>query len=166
MVVYTQTEFRDSDGGYGGYREYTVAETFDVSRPVKPKSIGKIVQSGIYDNMRVAGDHVYLLSNFYADMNCARTERDAYIPSVQGKRIDSGDILMPETPMGNKYTIVTAFSLEDPEKRPTAKLFSAVRGCAMSAGTIFMCAKATMDFMMSCLWRGTKVWEIRTVAVP
>lgn len=140
VVIYTQTEFKDSDGGYGGYREYTVAETFDVSRPVKPKSIGKIIQSGTYGNMRVAGGYVYLLSNFYADMNCARTERDAYIPSVQGKRIDSGDILMPEASMGNKYTIVTAFSLEDPEKKTDSKaIFGSAGMCYVSRNNIYVC---------------------------
>lgn len=140
VVVYTQTEFKDTDGSYGGYREYTVAETFDVSRPEKPKSIGKITQSGNYNNMRVVGDYVYLLSNFYADTYSPRTERDAYIPSVQGKRIDSGDILMPSAPMGNKYTIVTAFSMKDPEKKVDNKaIFGSSGMCYVSRNNIYVC---------------------------
>lgn len=140
VVVYTQTEFSDKDGAYGGYREYTIAETFDVSRPEKPKSIGKVAQSGTYNNMRVAGGYVYLFSNFYADTYCARAERDAYIPSVQGKRIDSGDILMPAASMGNKYTIVTAFSMKDPEKKIDSKaIFGSAGMCYVSRNNIYVC---------------------------
>lgn len=141
IVVYTQTEFKDRGGEYGGYyQEYTVAETFDVSKPEKPKSVGKITQSGTYNNMRVVGDYVYLLSNFYADAYSARTDRDMYIPSVQGKRIESGDILMPMFPMGNKYTVVSAFSIKDPEKKVDSKaIFGSSGICYVSRNNIYVC---------------------------
>lgn len=141
IVVYTQTEFKDQGGEYGGYYlEYTVAETFDVSKPEKPKSVGKITQSGTYNNMRVVGDYVYLLSNFYADAYSSRTERDMYIPSVQGKRVESGNILMPAFPMGNKYTVVSAFSIKDPEKKVDNKaVFGSSGMCYVSRSNIYIC---------------------------
>lgn len=141
IVVYTQTEFKDQGGEYGGYYlEYTVAETFDVSKPEKPKSVGKITQSGTYNNMRVVGDYVYLLSNFYADAYSSRTERDMYIPSVQRKRVESGNILMPAFPMGNKYTVVSAFSIKDPEKKVDNKaVFGSSGMCYVSRSNIYIC---------------------------
>lgn len=140
VVVYTRTDFKNSEGQYGGYQEYTVAETFDVSRPEKPKSIGKITQSGAYNNMRVVGDYVYLLSNFYADTYSARTDRDLYIPSVQGKRIESGNIFMPLFPMGNKYTVISAFSIKDPEEKVDSKaVFGSSGMCYVSRSNIYIC---------------------------
>ncbi len=140
IVVYTQTIFKNPDGEYGGYQEYTVAETFDVSKPEKPKSVGKITQSGAYNNMRVVGDDVYLLSNFYADTYSSRVQRDMYIPSVQGKRVESGDILMPLFPMGNKYTVISAFSIKDPEKKVDNKaVFGSSGICYVSRSNIYIC---------------------------
>ncbi len=140
IVVYNKTEFTDQKEYGGYYREYTVAETFDVSKPEKPKSIGKITQSGTYNSMRVVGDYAYLLSNFYADIYNGRTERDGYIPCVQGKRIESGNILMPMYPMGNKYTIVSAFSIKDPEKKVDNKaIFGSSGMCYVSRNNIYVC---------------------------
>ena len=73
IAVYSQSEYRDqgdvSTGEYGGrYLQYAVAETFDISKPGKPKSVGKISQSGNYNTMRVSGDYVYLFSDFYAEI--------------------------------------------------------------------------------------------------
>lgn len=52
---------------------YTVAETFDVSDPANPKSLGEMSQSGSFHTMRVSGDYMYLLSTFYADISDQRT---------------------------------------------------------------------------------------------
>lgn len=141
IVMYSQTEFKDQGGEYGGYYlQYTVAETFDVGKPEKPKSVGKITQSGNYNSMRVVGDYVYLLSNFYADAYGPRTNRDAYIPSVQGKRVESSDILMPMNPIGNKYTVVSAFSIKDPEKKADNKaIFGSAGMCYVSRSNIYVC---------------------------
>ena len=136
IAVYSQSEYRDqgdvSTGEYGGrYLQYAVAETFDISKPEKPKSVGKISQSGNYNTMRVSGDYVYLLSDFYAEIYSSRTDRDGYIPMVQGKRIESGDILMPMGARAEKYTIISAFSIKDPEKRWIPRRYSEARECAM-----------------------------------
>ena len=145
IAVYSQSEYRDqgdvSTGEYGGrYLQYAVAETFDISKPGKPKSIGKISQSGNYNTMRVSGDYVYLFSDFYAEIYSSRTDRDGYIPTVQGKRIESGDILMPMGARAEKYTIISAFSIKDPEKKVDTKaVFGSAGMCYVSRENIYIC---------------------------
>ena len=152
IAVYSQSEYRDqgdvSTGEYGGrYLQYAVAETFDISKPGKPKSIGKISQSGNYNTMRVSGDYVYLFSDFYAEIYSSRTDRDGYIPTVQGKRIESGDILMPMGAQAEKYTIISAFSIKDPEKKVDTKaVFGSAGMCYVSRNNIYICESDYGDY--------------------
>lgn len=152
IAVYSQSEYRDqgdvSTGEYGGrYLQYAVAETFDISKPEKPKSVGKISQSGNYNTMRVSGDYVYLLSDFYAEIYSSRTDRDGYIPMAQGKRIESGDILMPMGARAEKYTIISAFSIKDPEKKVDTKaVFGSAGMCYVSRNNIYICESDYGDY--------------------
>ena len=152
IAVYSQSEYRDqgdvSTGEYGGrYLQYAVAETFDISKPGKPKSVGKISQSGNYNTMRVSGDYVYLFSDFYAEIYSSRTDRDGYIPMAQGKRIESGDILMPMGARAEKYTIISAFSIKDPEKKVDTKaVFGSAGMCYVSRNNIYICESDYGDY--------------------
>lgn len=146
VAVYNQSEYLDQSdvdtGEYGGiYRDYAVAETFDISKPEKPKSLGKVSQSGHYNTMRAVGDYVYLLSDFYAEYyGTGRLEDGNYIPMVQGKRIPSGDILMPAGSRANKYSIISAFSIKNPEKKIDSKaVFGAGGICYVSKENIYIC---------------------------
>lgn len=141
VLAYTQTEYLDDGTGYGGtYKQYTVAETYDVSNPDKPKSVGKVTQSGYYYTMRISGDYVYLLSNFCADTAVARDGLAGYIPEVQGELLDSKNILMPQIARGNQYTVVSSYSLKNPEERVDSK---AIFGCSgqiyVSKNNIYVC---------------------------
>ena len=146
IITYTMTEVVDqvTEEGeiYGGYyREYAVAETFDVSSPAEPKSLGKVTQSGGYNTLRVVGDYVYLFSDFYADTyNLERDDISTYIPAVQGKSLNCEDILMPEISDGNAYTIVTSFSIDDPgEKVDSKAIFGSGGMCYVSGNNIYIC---------------------------
>ena len=145
IVVYTRVEYEDQgdvdSGEYGGiYKEYTVAETFDVSNPEKPKSLGKISQSGNYYTMRVVGDYVYLFSNFYADISSDKDHIIGYIPEVQGKSLAENDILMPGYTNGSQYTVVSSFSLANPEEKVDSKaIFGGSGLCYVSGSNIYVC---------------------------
>lgn len=143
IVVYSRSVYGESSDSamYGGtYREYTEAETFDVSDPGNPKSMGVISQSGGYYTMRVVGDYVYMLSTFYADVASPQKDYVGYVPEVQGKLMDSSDILMPKLSRGSQYTIVTSFSLEDPEEKVDSKAVFGTSGlCYVSNKNIYIC---------------------------
>ena len=141
LIVYTKTEYNDGNEGYDGtYKQYTVAETYDVSNPEKPKSVGKITQSGSFYTVRVTGDYVYLFSNFNAELSAARNDIDLYIPQVQGKAIDSGSILLPQYVRGNQYTVISAFSLKDPGRKLDSKAVFGSSGLVdVSGSSIYVC---------------------------
>lgn len=137
LIMYTKSEYNDE---YETYKTYTVAETYDVSDPEKPQSAGKVTQSGDFDTMRVNGEYVYLLSNFYVPASVPRKAVSEYIPSVQGKVMESGSILLPEYQRGNQYTIVSTFSLKNPEEKIDSR---AIFGCSglvyVSGENIYVC---------------------------
>lgn len=145
IVVYTRSEYQDQENEgseyYGGvYKEYTVAETFDVSDPENPQSAGKISQSGNYYTMRMVGDYAYLFSSFYADVSSVKKNISGYIPEVQGELLDSASILMPAFSRGSQYTVVSSFSVKNPgEKVDSKAVFGAAGMCYVSGKNIYIC---------------------------
>ena len=103
------------------YREYTCADVYDVSNPAEPALLGGISQSGYYNTMRVKDGYVYLLSSYYADTGAAQDDVAAYIPEVQDQMIDASDIYMPDGQMGESYTVISSFSIEDPANQTDSK---------------------------------------------
>lgn len=103
------------------YREYTCADVYDVSNPAEPALLGGISQSGYYNTMRAKDGYVYLLSSYYADTGAAQDDVAAYIPEVQDQMIDASDIYMPDGQMGESYTVISSFSIEDPANQTDSK---------------------------------------------
>ena len=139
-VVYTKSEYSDGTNGYDGYyRDYTCADVYDVSNPEEPEKIGGITQSGYFNTMRIRGGYVYLLSSFYADTGAARGNQPAYIPEVQGKLISTDCIYMPQGRMGNSYTVISSFDLDDPEGHTDSKaVFGNTGICYVSTENIYI----------------------------
>lgn len=117
VCVYARTTDKTDSQGVIRSVPYTGAETFDVSDPANPKSLGEMSQSGSFHTMRVSGDYMYLLSTFYADISGPKGDISSYVPEVQGKLIESNYILLPQQEKGRVYTVVTSFSLKDPTKQ-------------------------------------------------
>lgn len=142
IVVYTRTDYTEGKEGYGGaYQIYTIAETFDVSNPANPKSIGKITQSGDFNTMRVTEEHVYLLSDFYVNtIDAKKQAADSYIPEVQGKLLEGNSILLPQYKRGNQYTVISSFSLKNPAEKIDGKAVFGGGGLVYVSGeNIYVC---------------------------
>ena len=139
VVVYTESYYGDETDSYS-YRIVTTAEIYDVSNPDKPMSKGKVTQSGNYNTMRVSGDYVYLLSDFNASIVNGRDAIGEYVPSVQGKLVEDSNICMPQYVRGDTYTVVSSFSLKNPEEKVDSK---AIFGCSglvyVSKNNIYVC---------------------------
>lgn len=145
VAVYSQETYEEADANAKiaaevFYRQSTVAEVFDISDPENPERIGKISQSGNYNTVRIVGDYVYLFSDFYADISHGRDGIAAYIPEVQGESIASTDILMPAIGEGQQYTVISSFSLKNPEEKIDKKaVFGADGMCYVSSESIYIC---------------------------
>ena len=139
IVVYTESYYGEETDSYS-YRVVTTAEIYDVSNPDKPMSKGKVTQSGNYNTMRVSGDYVYLLSDFDASIVNGRDAIGEYVPSVQGKLVEDSNICMPQYIRGDTYTVVSSFSLKNPEEKVDSK---AIFGCSglvyVSKNNIYVC---------------------------
>ena len=92
-----------------------------MSNPAEPALLGGISQSGYYNTMRVKDGYIYLLSSYYADTGAAQDDVAAYIPEVQDQMIDASDIYMPDGQMGESYTVISSFSIEDPANQTDSK---------------------------------------------
>ncbi len=139
IVVYTDTDYGDESNGYR-YQSTTTAEVYDVSNPEKPTSKGKVSQSGSFHTMRVNGNYVYLLSDFYASASNGKSEVADYVPSVQGKLIGESSICMPQYTRGNYYTVISAFSLNNPEEKVDSKAIFGGSGLVyVSQNNIYVC---------------------------
>lgn len=140
VIMYTRTEPSvDEDGYYNNYRDYTNTLVYDISDRTNPVKVGNISQSGYYNTMRVRDGYVYVISNFYADAAAPRADTGAYIPEVQGSTMAASDIYMPQRQMGNQYTVITSFSLEDPSEKTDSKaVFGSSGMCYVSTENIYV----------------------------
>ena len=140
VIMYTRTEPSvDEDGYYNNYRDYTNALVYDISDRTNPVKVGNISQSGYYNTMRVRDGYVYVISNFYADAAAPRADTAAYIPEVQGSTMAASDIYMPQRQMGNQYTVITSFSLEEPSEKTDSKaVFGSSGMCYVSTENIYV----------------------------
>ncbi len=155
IVVYTETDYGDESNGYR-YQSTTIAEVYDVSNPEKPTSNGKVSQSGSFHTMRVNGNYVYLLSDFYASASNGKSEVADYVPSVQGKLIGESSICMPQYTRGNYYTVISAFSLNNPEEKVDSKAIFGGSGLVyVSQNNIYVCEayynSEDSDVMQTCI---------------
>ncbi len=140
VVLYSKVDYEDGKSGNDGtYLEYTCADVYDVSDPAAPEKVGGISQSGYYNTMRAKDGYVYVISNFYANVNADRENMSSYIPAVNEKIISSSDIYMPQARMGDQYTVISSFALDAPdEKTDTKAVFGTSGMCYVSGENIYI----------------------------
>lgn len=129
----------DSEAYDGYYENNTYVQVYDISDPSSPKEIGNMEQSGGYNTSRIVDGYVYVLSQFHPYEDNV-TARDLwYIPEVQGKSIEAENIYMPQEAEGNEYTIITAFSLDNPSEKTDSKaVFGYSDVCYVSENNIYI----------------------------
>lgn len=140
LILYTREEYDDGKNGYDGtYRQYTCTDVYDISDPADPEKISALSQSGYYNTMRVKDGYAYVLSDYSLPYDISRPEPRTYIPEVQGEIMPVSDIYMPQRKMGNDYTVITAFSLDDPKEKTDSKaVFGTAGECYVSTENIYV----------------------------
>ncbi len=145
IAFYTKNIYEDRNDGLGEYyHQETVAEIFDIGDPSTPKKVTKISQSGNYNSVRIVGDYVYLFSDFYADISFGKSAVAAYIPEIQGEKIMSDSIYMPQSTDSLNYTVISGFSLKNPEDQIDRK-------AVFGTGGLFYASKDNI-YVCEVLW--------------
>lgn len=145
IAFYTKNTYEDRNDGLGEYyHQETIAEIFDVSDPSVPKKVTKISQSGNYNSVRIVGEYVYLFSDFYADISFGRTAIASYIPEIQGEKILSDNIYMPQSVDSLNYTVISGFSLKNSEDQIDRK-------AVFGTGGLFYASKDNI-YVCEVLW--------------
>ena len=94
---------------------YTKIYTYDISDRSVPQLRGTVKQKGTYSTSRKNGDVIYLFTQFYPQINDV-SQIDTYIPAVNGARLESGDIYLPEYQDTSSYLVVSSVSNRRPDE--------------------------------------------------
>lgn len=94
---------------------YTKIYTYDISDRSVPQLRGTVKQKGTYSTSRKNGDVIYLFTQFYPQINDA-DQIDTYVPAVNGARLESTDIYLPEYQNSSSYLVISSVSNRRPDE--------------------------------------------------
>ncbi len=94
-----------------GYHEISFYRIADKERPQKLKTF---TLQGTYLSSRIADGYFYGFSRYYANPGDGEADYDAYVPSLDGKRLSEDCILLPKDSGGTSYLVTVSIDLEDP----------------------------------------------------
>ncbi len=97
--------------GEQAYHEISVYQIADRSRPRKLKTF---TLQGRYESSRISEGYFYEISRFTAGPGEGAQDYDAYIPSLDGRRMEADRILCPADPDGSDYLVLVSVDLSNP----------------------------------------------------
>lgn len=110
-----------TEEGYEANQELTLVLTYDISQKEEPKLIGEMSQSGFYQSSRVAKGYLYLFSDYSLREKGKKGQPETYIPMTNQNLLEAKDILLPLEEGANRYTVISALSLENPGQSTSSK---------------------------------------------
>lgn len=94
-----------------GYHEISIYQVADKSHPKKQKTF---TLQGTCESSRLSDGYFYGISRFTAQPGSGAQDYDAYIPSVDGKRIEADRIYCPPQTDSSDYLVLVSIDLSDP----------------------------------------------------
>lgn len=88
---------------------------FDISSKEDVKEVKAINQNGYYNNSRMIGDKIYLLSNHRVYNDISKNKVETYVPCVDGTAISNKNICMIEDFESPQYLVVSSFDIDSGE---------------------------------------------------
>ena len=93
------------------YHEITF---FDIKDRSQPKGIKRFTLQGQYASSRIADGYFYGFSKYYANPGENEKDYDAYIPVMDGARLQADRIYLPEETDATSYLVLVAIDLRNP----------------------------------------------------
>lgn len=118
---------------------YTKLYTYDISDRNAPELIGTVKQQGEYADSRKNGNKVYLFTRYYPEVYDV-SEIDSYIPAVNGARLESTDIYLPEYKNSQAYLVISSVDNQEPSQiMDTKAIVSVAENFYVSQENIYIC---------------------------
>lgn len=142
--LYITTNMEEYDDALDELQQKSCATyVYDITDPSHPKRVQVLTQAGEYDSMKMQGGYLYIFSKFQNFSARDPKEADAYIPTVNGKKIPAEDIYIQRDLYGTGYVVMSAYALGSPDG-PTLMTAKAVVGTAevvrVSDHKIYICS--------------------------
>lgn len=109
----------------------TAVYFYDISDIRHPKELRHILQNGSYNTLREYQGVLYLVTQNWDVPVTAMKEKnkERYVPWLDGKFLETDNIILPEDAQGNAYTMVSTWKLQkDVKKINTKAVIGLVRG--------------------------------------
>lgn len=100
---------------FGSYSRYYHEITFySIKDRSMPHKIKTFTLKGRYDSSRISNGYFYGFSKFYASPGEGESDYAAYVPQVDGVKLSTNQILLPEENEGNCYLVLASIDLKNP----------------------------------------------------
>ena len=118
------------------YHEITI---FDIKDRSQPKELKMFTLQGQYTSSRISDGYFYGFSKYYASPGNGEEDYDAYIPIVDGIRMQADNIFLPKDTNATTYLVLVAIDLKNPTKfTDTTGIVSGADHYYVSAENIFV----------------------------
>lgn len=99
------------------YRDnsYHEIKIYDIRDRTNPSQINMFTLRGSSSTSRIADGYFYGFSRYYASEGAGEKDYDAYVPVVDGERIDASQIYLPEDTAGTSYLVMVSIDLQKPD---------------------------------------------------
>ena len=125
------------------YHEITF---FDIKDRSQPKGIKRFTLQGQYASSRIADGYFYGFSKYYANPGENEKDYDAYIPVMNGARLQADRIYLPEETDATSYLVLVAIDLRNPTSfTDTTGIVSDGNLYYVSSGNIFIADAKPME---------------------
>ncbi len=109
----------------------TAAFIYDISNPEAPEKLYECRQSGYYENSRLIGDKLYLISNHTVDFSGITEEKpETYTPSVVCENyngaVEAETVCINDVRSGPQYTVICGFGITDGSLISTQSLLGGI----------------------------------------
>lgn len=95
---------------------------FDISNKESIKEIATKEQDGFYNDSRMIGNNVYLLSNHTVNNNISKEEPESYIPCVDGALLKESGLYMIEDFENTQYLVISSIDIVTAEIKDTSAI--------------------------------------------
>ncbi len=96
----------------------TSAIIYDIKNPEKPKLVETCTQSGSYNTSRLIGNKLYIISDYYVDINSIKkADAESFVPYIEANgfcdTVSADSIYLYNECSSPEYTVVSAFDITD-----------------------------------------------------